>query len=51
MGIAPYTWIIECPFKKENVDAETLSWFKEEIKKIYIDFAETQLELNYDFEI
>jgi hypothetical protein len=48
VGLFQASYDVVCPFEKEDVHA--LSFFKEEIKKIYSEFAEGKVVAEYDFE-
>jgi len=50
VGIFPSSFSIDVPFNKEEVDDETLTWFKEQQLILYSEFAEGKLFAFYDFE-
>ena len=50
VGIFPQSWTVECPFYRENTDDDELEYFREEIAKLYSEYAEGRLVVIYDFE-
>ena len=55
VGINPVMWQVECPFTKKEikrgaVDKESLEFFRNEISKVFQEFAECKIIAEYDFE-
>ena len=50
VGIMPTSFSIEVPFNQNEVDSETLEWFKDGQLDLYKEFAEGRLIAFYDFE-
>ncbi|KKQ95352.1 MAG: hypothetical protein UT21_C0006G0024 [Candidatus Woesebacteria bacterium GW2011_GWA1_39_11b] len=50
-GLDPQTWEIDCPFNREDVDKDTLEWFRNKINGMYYYFANGKIISLYDFEI
>lgn len=50
VGIMPTLFFIDVPFDKNDVDDETLEWFRNEQLKLYKEFSEGRLYTFYDFE-
>ena len=50
VGINPVWFEIDCPFNRNEVDEETLEWFRAEQIKIYKEFCEGSCMASYDFE-
>jgi len=50
VGIFPSSFSIDVPFNNDDVDEETLKWFKDEQIKLYNEFAEGKLYAFYDYE-
>ena len=51
VGIFECSWEVECPFSQKDAEPETLEFFREEIRKLYQEFAEGRIVCEYDFEI
>ncbi len=51
VGMFEQYWVVECPFEKSNADDEIFKLFKEDIGKIYGDFCDGKMTMQYDFEI
>jgi len=50
VGILPTSFSIDVPFNRNEVDTETLEWFKGGQLDLYKEFAEGRLIAFYDFE-
>ena len=55
VGIFQQNWELDSPWSKENKNeyeiTEELEWFREKIREIYIEFAQGEISVLYDFEI
>jgi len=51
VGIQSSQYIIECPFYKSDMEQEDLDWFKNEVSKVYKEFCEGRMTLEYESEI
>jgi hypothetical protein len=50
VGIFPESWIVECPFVKEDIDNDGLELFRKEIADLYSEFADGKIIVDFDFE-
>lgn len=50
VGIFPCSWTVECPFYKD-ADQDSKEWFRKQIEKVYSEFAEGRILVDYDYEL
>jgi len=50
VGLFPCTWEVECPFHKDD-DEETKEFFREHLSKLYGEFAEGKITIDFDYEL
>lgn len=48
VGIWEQTWVIECPFNKNDIDEDNLEWFRSEIERLYKEFCDGRIECGYE---
>lgn len=51
VGIFPTIWEVDAPFSREHDEPKDLNDFRNEVIKLYKEFAEGKLTVLYDFEI
>lgn len=50
VGIFPCSWTVECPFYKDEED-ENKIFFRNHIQKLYSEFAEGRILVDFDYEL
>lgn len=50
VGLFPCTWEVDCPFYKHE-DEETKEFFREHLGKLYGEFADGKVTVDFDYEI
>lgn len=50
VGIWSDDFEIECPFEKEDVESESLEFFRDKIKELYKEFCDMGIRVEYDFD-
>lgn len=50
VGISDHSFEVECPFEKDDVDSVGLEFFRNSIAKLYKEFGDSKIYVEYDFE-
>ena len=50
VGLSDVQYKVDCPFNLDDVDKESLEYFRERIKALYREFSDQKVTAIYDFE-
>lgn len=51
VGRFPQTWEVICPFERDQVEQDSMEFFKAAILAAYAEFTECATSAEYDFEL